>query len=285
MSKRVKIYNKEIFQLIRNVKSEIHSGRMMLSSQSNELSTYCFSAALPLNNLVREWNFYYRTPLLPNLQPPQNITVPGLTISTLNSSVGAVVIPLGSAEKYKVHEKVLLRNVAFFYRFQSGHGSFIAKGDYDLCGTVFKLTVETLFDRTVKLSGFSETPLDVSTIETVFVSARPSNMLVDAIKKTNLFVLRLMRPVMEAYITKDLIVKFSGTTYFGAGALPVTLEFFGGKLHRHDVLLAGITSPQLTINQALKLFTGFTIPYLDFVKNSSNGSSVSLKPELTFLNH
>lgn len=101
MSKRVKIYNKEIFQLIRNVKSEIHSGRMMLSSQSNELSTYCFSAALPLNNLVREWNFYYRTPLLPNLQPPQNITVPGLTISTLNSSVGAVVIPLGSAEKYK----------------------------------------------------------------------------------------------------------------------------------------------------------------------------------------
>jgi len=276
MSRKVKIYNKEILKLIRNVKSEIHSGEMLLSSQSSELATYCFSAVLPLNNLVRDWNVYHKTPILPNLQRPHNITVPGLTISTLNSSVDTMLITLGSAEKYKVHEKVVLRNVAFFYRFQSGYGSFIAKGDYDLCGTVFKLTVETLSDGTVKLNGFSEAPLDVSTIESVFVSARPSSMLVNAFKKTNLFVLRLIRPVMEAYIIKDLIVKFSGQSYFGDGALPVTLEFFGGKLRRQDVLLAGITSPHLTMNQALKMFTGFTIPYLDFLRNSSNKSSVGI---------
>ena len=187
----------------------------------------------------------------------------------------AILIPLGSAEKYKVHEKIVLRNAEFFYRLQSGHGSFIAKGEYDLCGTVFSLTVETLFDGTVKISGLSDTPLDVSNIETVFVTARPSNVLVGAIKKTNLFVLRLMKPVMEAYITKDLIVKFSGQTYFGAGALPVKLEFFGGKLNRRDVLLAGITSPHVTMNQALKMFTGLTIPHFNFLKNSSGGSIVS----------
>ena len=273
--KKVKIYNKEIFNLVRNVKSEIQNGRMLLASQSIELSTYCFAASLPFNNLVREWTVYYKTPLLPNLQRPRSLTVPGLTISTRNSSVDAILIPLGSAEKYRVHEKIVLRNAEFFYRVQSDHGSFIAKGEYDLCGTVFRLTVETLPGGTVKISGFSETPLDVSNIETVFVSARPSNVLVDAIKKTNLFVLRLMRPAMEAYIMKDLIVKFSGQTYFGAGALPVTLEFFGGKLNRRDVLLAGITSPHVTMNQALKMFTGLTVPRFNFLKNSSGGSFVS----------
>lgn len=275
-SKRVKINNKEIFKLVRNVKSEIHNGRMLLKSQSNELSTYCFSASLPINNLVREWDLYYRTQLLPNFQRPYNITVPGLTISTRNSSVDAVLIPLGTAGKYKVHEKIILKNVAFYYRYQSGHGSFIAKGEYDLCETVFKLTVETLSDGTVKLNGSSETPVDVSTIETAFITAKPSNWLVKALKKTKLFVLRLKRPVMEAYITKDLIVKFSGETYFGANALPVSLEVFGGKWGRNDVLLAGITSPHLTMNQALKMFTGFTIPYLDFLKTPFNGSSVGM---------
>lgn len=276
LSKRVKIYNREVFRLVKNVKSQLQNGGMVLTSHSSELSTYCFSASLPLRNLVREWNAYYQTPLLPNFHWPHNLTVPGLKISTLNSSVNSIWIPLGSLAKYKVHEKIYLRNVTFYYRYKSGHGSFIAEGEYDLCETVFKLTVETLRDGTIKLSGFSETPLDVSTIENAFVSARPGNTLVNAIRKTNLFVLRLMNPAMEAYISKDLIVKFSGKTYFGSSALPVTLEFFGGKLNRHDVLLAGITSTRITINQALKMFTGFTIPYLDIMKHSPNGSSVSL---------
>ena len=273
--KKVKIKNKEIINLLRNVKSEILSGRTLLSSQSIELSTYCFAASLPFNNLVREWSFYYKTPLLPNLQRPRSLTVPGLTISTRNSSVDTILIPLGSAEKYIVHEKIVLRNAEFFYRLQSGHGSFVAKGEYNLCGTVFSLTVETLSDGTVKISGFSDTPLDVTNIEPDFVKATPSNVLVGAIRKTNLFELRLMKPVMEAYITKDLIVKFSGQTYFGAGALPVTLEFFGGKLNRRDVLLVGITSPHVTMNQALKMFSGLTIPHFNFLKNSSGGSIVS----------
>lgn len=279
LNKKFKSYNinREVFQLVKNIKSELQNGRMALTSHSSELSTYCFSASVPLSKLVREWNTYYSTPLLPNLQRPQDLTVPGLKISTFNSSVNSIWIPLGTSAKYKVHEKISLRNVTFYYRFQSGHGSFIAEGEYNLCGTAFRLTVETLYDGTVKLSGFSETPLDVSNIETAFVSARPPNMLVDAIKDINLFVLRLMKPAMEAYISKDLMVKFSGKSYFGPSALPVTLEFFGGKLHPHDVLLVGITSNRLTINQALKLlFPRFTVPFLDITKHSPNGSSVSL---------
>ena len=276
LSKRVKIYNGEVFQLVKNVKSELQNGGMTLTSHSSELSTYCFSASVPLSKLVREWKDFYQTPLLPNFQWPHNVAVPGLKISTLNSSVNSIWIPLGSSDKYKVHEKISLRNVTFYYRYKSGHGSFIAEGKFDLCETVFKLRVETLNDGAIKLTGLSEIPLDVSTIETAFVSARPPNTLVNAIKKTNLFVLRLMNPALEAYISKDLIVKFSGKTYFGPSALPVTLEFFGGKWHRNDVLLAGITSNHITINQALKMFTGFTIPYLDIMKHSPNGSSVSL---------
>lgn len=278
LSKRVKIYNKEVLKLVKNVKSEIQNGGMALTSHSSELSTYCFSASVPLRNLVREWSHFHQTTRLPNL-PDQwlhDLTVPGLKISTLNSSMNSIWIPLGSADKYKVHEKITLRNVTFFYRFKSGHGSFIAEGQYDLCETVFKLTVETLYGETIKLSGLSETPIDVSTIETPFVSARPDNTLISAIDKINLFVLRLINPTLEAYINKDLIVKFSGKTYFGPSALPATLEFFGGKFHRHDVLLAGITSPHMTMNEALKMFTGITIPYLDILKQSVNGSSVSL---------
>ena len=279
ISKRVKIYNNEIYKLVKNVDNELKNGVMTLTSQSNERSTYCFSALLPLDNLVREWNDFFTTPLLPNLQRPHNLTVPGLKISTRNSSVDSIWIPLGYSPNYRVHEKVSLRNVTFYYRYQSGHGSFIAEGEYDLCETVFKLTVETLHDGTVKLSGSSETPLDdVSNIETAgFVSASPPNRLIEAIRKTKLFELRLMKPVMEAYIiSKDLIVKFSGDSYFGPTALPVTLEFFGGKLHGHDVLLAGITSTRITMNQALEMSTDFSIPNLDILKNSPNGTSVSL---------
>lgn len=275
---KVEIKNKEIFHLLRNVKSEIKNGRMLLHSHSSELFTYCFTSSIPFHKLVREWSFYHKTPLLPNFQRPNNIAVPGLRISTRNSSVDAVLIPLGSAVRYKVHEKVVLRNVEFYYRLQSGHGSFVAKGEFDLCGrTVFKLTVETLHNGTVKISGFSERPLDVGHIESVFVAASPSSFIVDAITKANLFALRLMKPVMEAYITKDLVVKFSGGTYFGDNALPVQLEFFGGMLHRQNVLLAGISSPHLTMNYASMMFTGFSIPYFDFVRNSSSGSVVSLK--------
>ena len=276
LNRKFKIYNREVFQLVRNIKSELQNGGMALTSYSSELSTYCFSTAVPLSKLVREWNNFYSTPLLPNFQWPHDLTVPGLKISTLNSSVSSLWIPLGTAAKYNVHEEISLRNVTFYYRFQSGRGSFIAEGEYNLCETVFRLTVETLYDGTVKLSGFSETPLDVSNIETDFVSARPPNTLVGAIKRTNLFVLRLMKPAMEAYISKDLVVKFSGKSYFGPKALPVRLEFFGGKLHRQDVLLVGITSTNVTINQALELlFPSFPVPFLDITKHSPNGSSVS----------
>ena len=278
LNRKFKIYNREVFQLVKNIKSELQNGGMALTSHSSELSTYCFSAAVPLNKLVRDWITYFSTPLLPNFRRPHDLTVPGLKISTLNSSVSSTWIPLGTSAKYKVHEKISLRNATFYYRFQSGRGSFIAEGEYNLCETVFRLTVETLHDGTTKLSGFSETPLDVSNIETDFVSARSPNMnmLVKAIKDTDLFVLRLMKPSMEAYISKDLMVKFSGMSYFGPSALPVTLEFFGGKLHRQDVLLVGITSTHVTIKQALKLlFPGFPLPSLDITKHSPNGSSVS----------
>lgn len=278
LNRKFKIYNREVFQLVKNIKSELHNGGMALTSHSSELSTHCFSAAVPLSKLVRDWVTYYSTPLLPNFQRPQDLTVPGLKISTLNSSVSSIWIPLGTSAKYKVHEKISLRNATFYYRFQSGRGSFIAEGEYNLCETTFRLTVETLYDGTVKLSGSSETPLDVSNIETDFVSARSPNMnmLVKPIKDTNLFVLRLMKPAMEAYISKDLMVKFSGRSYFGPSALPVRLEFFGGMLHRQDVLLVGITSTHVTINQALELlFPKYTVPFLDITKHSPNGSSVS----------
>ena len=280
LSKSVKIYNKDVFQLVKYVKSDLQNGFMVLDSQSMELSTYCFSASLPLSKLVREWTAYFRTPLLPNFPRPYNFTVPGLKISTINSSVDTIWVPLGHAAKYSVHGKITLRNVTFYYRYQSGHGSFIAEGKYNICDNVFDMTVEALPDGIIKLSGNSETPLDVSTIETAFVSARPSNMLVDAIKKIKLFELRLMRPSMEAYIRKDLIVKFSGKSYLDPiTALPlldpVTLEIFGGKWRRRDILLAGITSTHITMNQALDWFTDFTIPYLDVLQHSHNGSSVS----------
>ena len=277
LNRKFNIYNKEVLQLVKNVKSELQNGGMSLTSHSSELSTYCFSAAVPLSKLVREWNIYYSTPLLPNFQRPHDLTVPGLKISTLNSSVSSLWIPLGTSAKYKVHEKISLRNVTFYYRFQSGHGSFIAEGEYNLCETAFRLTVETLYDGTIKLSGFSETPLDLSNIETVeFVSTSLPNKLVEAIKNINLFVLRLMKPTMEAYISEDLMVKFSGKSYLGRRALPVKLEFFGGKLHPHDVLLVGITSTHVTINQALELlFPGRTFPFLDITKHSPDGSSVS----------
>ena len=276
LKRKFKIYNTEVLQLVKNIKSELQNGGMSLTSHSSELSTYCFSAAVPLSKLVREWHTYYSTPLLPNLQRPHDLTVPGLKISTLNSSVSSIWLPLGTSAKYKVHEKISLRNVTFYYRFKSGHGSFIAEGEYNLCETAFRLTVETLYDGTIKLSGFSETPLDVSNIETAFVSARPPNGLVKAIKATNLFELRMMKPAMEAYISKDLMVKFSGKSYFRDSALPVTLEFFGGKLHGHDVLLVGITSTYLTTNQALKLlFPSIPVSFLDITEHSPNGSSVS----------
>ena len=247
-----------------------------------ELSTYCLSASLPLSKLVRDWTAYFRTPLLPNLPRPYNLTVLGLEISMVNSSVGSIWVPLGYAAIYTVHRKITLRNVTFFYRHQSGHGSFIAKGKYNICDTVFDMTVESLPDGNVKLSGNSETPIDVSTIENAFVSASPSSMLVKAIEKVNLFVLRLMRPSMEAYINKDLIVKFSGKSYLymdtSTRAVPITLEIFGGKWGREDVLLAGITSSRITMNQALHLFTSLSLPYLDM--HASNESRVSVTRNL-----
>lgn len=273
-----KIYNKEVLSLVKNVKAELHNGNMALESQSMELSTYCLSASLPLSKLVRDWTAYFRTPLLPNLPRPYNLTVLGLEISMVNSSVGSIWVPLGYAAIYTVHRKITLRNVTFFYRHQSGHGSFIAKGKYNICDTVFDMTVESLPDGNVKLSGNSETPIDVSTIENAFVSASPSSMLVKAIEKVNLFVLRLMRPSMEAYINKDLIVKFSGKSYLymdtSTKAVPITLEIFGGKWGREDVLLAGITSSRITMNQALHLFTSLSLPYLDM--HASNESRVGI---------
>lgn len=274
--KSVKFQNKNILPLVRYVKSKILSGQIVMLSKSGEESTFCFTASLPLTSLVRGWNGFHKTSLPPNLRRPNNITVPGLIVSTQNSSISEVLVPLGSAEKYKVHEKVVLKNVKFYYREQSGQGSFIAKGEYNLCGTIFKTTVEKLLDGTIKIKGFSDLPIDLSKIETVFVSVSPPNWLVDAIKRTELLVLRLMKPVMEAYVTSDLVVKFSGETYFGPTTLPVYVEFFGGKLQGQDLLLAGITSPRLTINDALGMLIDFTIPYLDHLNNSKpNGSTVS----------
>lgn len=245
-------------------------------SKSGEESTFCFTASLSLTSLVRGWKGFHKTSLLPNLRRPNEVTVPGLIVSARNSSISEVLVPLGSAETYKVHEKVVLKNVKFYYRDQPGQRSFIAKGEYNLCGTVFETTVETLLDGTIKIAGFSDLPIDLSKIETVFVSSSPPSWLVVAIRRTELLVLRLMKPVMEAYITSDLVVKFSGETYFGPTTLPAYVEFFCGKLQGQDLLLAGITSPYLTINDALSMLTDFSIPFFDHLNNSRpNGSTVS----------
>ena len=274
--KIVKFHNKNILRLVRYVKSKILSGQILMFSKSGEESTFCFTASLPLTSLVRGWKGFHKTSLLPNLRRPNDVTVPGLIVSARNSSISEVLVPLGSAETYKVHEKVVLKNVKFYYRDQPGQRSFIAKGEYNLCGTVFETTVETLLDGTIKIAGFSDLPIDLSKIETVFVSSSPPSWLVVAIRRTELLVLRLMKPVMEAYITSDLVVKFSGETYFGPTTLPAYVEFFCGKLQGQDLLLAGITSPYLTINDALSMLTDFSIPFFDHLNNSRpNGSTVS----------
>ena len=275
--KKGKIYNKEIFHLLRNVRKEIYSGRMSLTVHSSELATYCFTAAIPLTNLVRDWNEFHQAQRIPNIQWPRNLTVPGLRITTVNSSVDSILVPIGSASCYRAHAKITLRDVVFYYRYdaRSKRGSFFATGNYNLCETILNLTMETLSNGTFKLSGSSHAPLDLSTIETTFLTARPSEMIVKVIKDTNLFVARLMNPRMEAYIGKELLVKFSGESYFGANASPVSLEFYGGNIHESDILLVGISSRHFSMNQALNMFTEMDLPFLNFTKYSSSESSVS----------
>lgn len=61
---------------------------------------------------------------------------------------------------------------------------------------------------------------------------------------------------------------------------PGTVKLYGrGRLGREDVLMAGITSSRITMNQALRLFTGLSLPYLDM--HASNESRVSITRNLT----
>ena len=168
-----------------------------------------------------------------------------------------------------------LNNITFSYLYENGFGTFIGRGTYDLCGTIFKVEIRRLKSGIVMVTGQSSSPLDVYSIENVFGIATPSTMLVNVIRRSKLLTLRLVKPKLELYLAKDLSVKFDGRTFLGENASPVYLEIFAGKHSRRDLLIAGITTEKLSLARTIEMFTGLSLPYIDLLQAVPNASNVS----------
>ena len=270
-----------IFRTIRIVKDEIKKGKIAVPAINN-LSTifrntkYCFEANLDLGRLVREWDHYQKMVSLPFVRKPRSrMQVPGLVITADSFGLKSILVPLGKSSSYYPHEKLLISNVTFSYFYDKGFGTIIGRGLYNLCGTLFQVEIRRLRSGIVVVTGKSSSPLDVSSVENVFGFAQPSNMLVNAIKRSKLLTLRLIEPRMELYLDKSLSAKFYGKTFLGRNASPVYLEIFAGKVSRRDIMVAGVTSDKLSIGQAIEMFTGLSLPYIDLLQAASNDSNVS----------
>lgn len=263
--------------LIRKITDDIAKGESSVS-HNGVYTTYCFKASFLFADLVKDWGNFNQSLHLHHFKSALDIgKVPGLEITLHKSKLQSVIIPLGSADSYQAHAQIRLENATFFYRYQSGRGSIIARGTYDLCETRFNLTIERLSDGTVKAIGNSKAPLNVGTMERVFFpSAKTSDLILKAFEWSGLLEARLMRPRMEAYIGKDFSVKFSGDSYLGHEATPIHLEFYCRKLSGGNFLTVGVTSSQVSLNEALKTFTGFQLPYLDLLGRDTNVSRVRL---------
>ena len=200
--------------------------------------------------------------------------VGGLEIHAASTGRESVIIPLGSAATYQAHERITLNNVTFFYRHQSGRGSILARGRYDLCETPFDLTVEKLGDGTVKVGGDSQAPIDVETIERA-LAIEQLGVVFGAVRRSSLWEARLLRPSMEAYIGEDYSAKFSGDSYLGQDAHRVHLEFGCRKLRDCDVT-AGVTSDELSLQNLVGIFVAFDyLPSLTIFTQDPRNSRVS----------
>ena len=271
----------QVFHTIRNVKEQINRGKTTVS-RNNKIpgiygsSSYCFKALMPLGHLVREWDHYHKATPLPYLRKPQSsFQIPGLQLTAANSGVKSILVPLGTAATYFAHAKLKLNNITFSYLYENGFGTFIGRGTYDLCGTIFKVEIRRLKSGIVMVIGQSSSPLDVYSIENVFGIATPSTMLVNVIRRSKLLTLRLVKPKLELYLAKDLSVKFDGRTFLGENASPVYLEIFAGKHSRRDLLIAGITTEKLSLARTIEMFTGLSLPYIDLLQAVPNASNVS----------
>lgn len=260
-------------------RSNFSSARISVFKKEHK-SIYCFEMPVRLKKLVLNWDHYHRSLPFPHLQIPlSSMYVPGIQVilDHVSSKHESILVPLGSAVSYRVHDKILLENVTFYYRYQSTKGSFIANGHYRLCETVFLVSMETQENGAVKITGNSSSPLDLNTIERVFGLATPSKLIQDAIRKSELLIMRIMFPSIQIYIDRDLVVKFAGQSFWTSDGHSTFLEFYGGNLQQADVLVASLTSESLAFDKVLRKFTGIELPSLDWTKRTSSPSRVSVK--------
>jgi len=230
-----------------------------------------------LEKLAWSWKHYHKTSPLPNIQiQTKDIKIPNVKVTIDRfSSIQTILVPLGTAVSYKAHAKFNLENVTFFYKYQNLEGAFIARGKYRLCTTTFDVQIVTHKNGFIKITGNSANPLDVSTIERVFGLASLSANLYDVIRRSELLLMRLISPSLEVFIDgDDITVKFTGRSYLAVEGHETFLEFYGGKETGSELLVTSLSTPRMTLNNALKVFTGIDFPLFDWMTHSSNNSKV-----------
>ncbi|KAK3755318.1 hypothetical protein QZH41_014628, partial [Actinostola sp. cb2023] len=268
---------RDVTKLLTNAQNKVLKGQASIIKR-NTNTAYCIPMNITLKNLVWNWSHYHKSLPFPNLQyQPSNIEIPGIEVTMDDfSSIETILVPLGSAVSYRTHAKFQLENVTFFYRYQSSEGAFLAKGKYRLCESVFDVVVVALNNGVIKITGNSSSPLDVNTIERVFGLTIPSVMIQDAIRRSELLLMRLMSPTLEAYVDGDITVKFSGQSYFSFDGHPTFLELYGGKLSHSNVLVTSLSTKGLAFNHALRIFTGIDLPSFDWMRHSTNDSQIGV---------
>ncbi|XP_001637140.3 uncharacterized protein LOC5517169 [Nematostella vectensis] len=265
-------------RLLSHVQSDINKGHVSLSRSQDGTIRYCIRARMVLGSLVQGWSPYRTSSLLPRMvRPPDSTLVPGLEVTQSRGEI-AILVPLGSAAVYHAHAKIDLHDVKFYYKQTLANGSldgsFIARGTFKLCETVFVVEVTRTKKGPLRITGNSSSPLDIDSIERVFGVAMPSSMLFKAIKRSELLVMRLMKPSIDAHVDKHVSVRFAGLSYMYIyrDARPINLEFYAGRHHQSNLFVAGLTSKQLTFNEALETFTGLNLPYLDFIESFTDST-------------
>lgn len=260
-------------------KSRVNLGEII--DQNGQMVKYC----IPLDDKTPEGLFnssYLKTVTLPNLiHPDPKGLVSGIEMYVKNNTSYHTEAVLGKLSVYRPHKNLKLTDVKFSYRLSGGYNTFVGRGSYVLCDSKFDVEIWRMKAENVRIRGQSSDPVDVDKIELGFGIEEPSERMLNVLKSYGVFLLRIMKPKVEMYLSKTLSAKFSGVTFVDKFKTNAETEILVGKLYKKYLLTIGMVFNDIPLGKFVSSVSGIYLRYLDMFHSKNGNSKVRVQSVIT----
>ena len=256
-------------------KSRVNLGEII--DEKGQVEKYC----IQLNDKTPEQLFnssYMKTVVLPNtVHPDPKGLVSGIVLYVKNNISYHTEVFLGKLSVYRPHRNLKLTDIMFSYRSSGGYNTFVGRGNYVLCDSKFDVEIWRTKEDNVRIRGQSSDPVDVDKIELGFGVEIPSERMLNVLKSYGVFLLRIMKPKMEIYLSRTLSAKFSGVSVVDKFKTNAKTEILVGKLYKKYLLTVGMVFNDIPLGKFVSSFSGVYLKFLDMFHSKNGNSKVRMR--------